>query len=669
MPPMMPPHRPKWNDGIEKPKKLRDVPRFVYLRIKGFFSRLGLIIGLVWRSAPICLCLMMLFCLAEGFLPVIGAYISRDLLNAIASMLGKTVGAEPLQALRPILFLLLLQVCHSFFSKVVGRVNSVVTSLAGEKVSNHIRVMIIEKAKEVDLSSFDRPEFYEKLENANREAGMRPVRIIEATFRVASTIISAVSFVAVLFALSPLAPLVVMVAAIPSAALSYYYRQRNFHYIRFHSKERREMSYYSGLMVNKDQVKEIKLLGLGDTFIEKYKTVFGKYFGGLRRLIVREGVSQILVSLFTTLAHGALFAYVAYHVVYFSAEIGDYSLYSGALSSIGGYVTTLVTTTAAIYEGTLFIDNMIAFMKEEPKVVCSLPEPRETELGAKHTITFDHVSFAYPGSDRLVLKDLSFELSSGERTVLVGLNGAGKTTLVKLLTRLYDPTEGRILLDGKDVREYDPAAYHRMFGIIFQDFGKYADTVAENVRYGDVHIPENEERMKKALEDGDATFVGDLPLGLQTPLTRMFYEDGLELSGGMWQKLSLARAFYREADFLILDEPTAALDPLAEEEVFRRFYKLSEGKLALFVSHRLSGATLADRILVVGEGRVLENGTHAELMEKQGAYYRLFSTQAIRYAEGMDDARARAEHRPGMPPPMHGMPRPPMGHHEMPPMP
>ena len=168
--------------------------------------------------------------------------------------------------------------------------------------------------------------------------------------------------------------------------------------------------------------------------------------------------------------------------------------------------------------------------------------------------------------------------------------------------------------------------------------------------------------MKKALEDGDATFVSDLPLGMQTPLTRMFYEDGLELSGGMWQKLSLARAFYREADFLILDEPTAALDPLAEEEVFRRFYKLSEGKLALFVSHRLSGATLADRILVVGEGRVLENGTHAELMEKQGAYYRLFSTQAIRYAEGMDDARARAEHR-------HGIPRSPMGHHEMPPMP
>ena len=659
MPPLMPPRRPVWNDGIEKPKNLREVPRFLYLRLKGFFSRLGLIIGLVWRSAPICLCLMLFFCLAEGFLPVIGAYISRDLLNAIASMLGKVEGMAPLQALRPILFLLLLQVCHSFLSKVIGRVNSVVTSLAGEKVSNHIRVLIIEKAREVDLSSFDRPEFYEKLENANREAGMRPVRIIEATFRVASTLISAISFVAVLFALSPLAPLVVVIAAIPSAFLSYYYRQRNFHYMRFHSKERREMSYYSGLMVNKDQVKEIKLLGLGDTFIEKYKTVFGKYFGGLRRLIVREGVSQILVSLFTTLAHGALFAYVAYHVVYSSAAIGDYSLYSGALSSIGGYVTTLVTTTAAIYEGTLFIDNMIAFMKEEPKVICSLPEPRETNLGAHHTITFEDVSFAYPGSNRLVLEHLSFELSSGERTVLVGLNGAGKTTLVKLLTRLYDPTEGRILLDGKDIREYDPAEYHRMFGIIFQDFGKYADTVEENIRYGDVHTPANEERMDIAIEAGDATFIADLPLGKQTPLTRLFHEDGLELSGGMWQKLSLARAFYREADFLILDEPTAALDPLAEEEVFRRFYKLSEGKLALFVSHRLSGATLADRILVVGEGRVLENGTHAELMEKQGAYYRLFSTQAIRYAEGMDDARARAEQRPGMPP-MHGHGMPPM---------
>ncbi len=648
MPPLMPPRRPTWNDGIEKPKSLREVPRFVYLRMKGFFSRLGTIVGLVWKSAPICLCFMLFFCLAEGFLPVVGAYISRDLLNAIASMLGKELAA-PMEVLRPILFLLILQMLHSFFTKAIGRVNSVVTALAGEKVSNHIRIMIIEKAKEVDISSFDRPEFYEKLENANREAGMRPVGIIQAVFRVASTLISALSFVAVLFALSPFAPLVVIIAAIPSAALSYYYRQRNFHYIRRHSKERREMAYYSGLMVNKDQVKEIKLLGLGDTFVSKYKTVFGKYFEGLRRLIVKEGVSQILVALISTVVHGALFAYVAYHVIYSSAAIGDYSLYSGALSSIGGYVTTLVTSTAAIYEGTLFIDNMIAFMKEEPHVVCALPEPQETKIGEKHTIVFDNVSFAYPGSDRLVLKGLSFTLSSGERTVLVGLNGAGKTTLVKLLTRLYDPTEGRILLDGKDIREYDPAAYHKMFGIIFQDFGKYADTIEENIRYGDVHTPLTEERIARALEAGDATFVKDLPLGKETPLTRMFYDDGLELSGGMWQKLSLARAFYREADFLILDEPTAALDPLAEEEVFRRFYQLSEGKLALFVSHRLSGATLADRILVVGEGRVLENGTHTELMALEGHYHRLFSTQAIRYAEGMDGVRGFAEQSDAVP--------------------
>ena len=643
MPPLMPPRRPQWSDGIEKPKRLREVPRFIYLRIKGFFSRLGTIVGLVFHSAPICLFLMLFFCLAEGVLPVIGAYISRDLLNAIASLLGISATAEPLAVLRPILVLLVFQICHSFCSKVVTRVNSVVTALAGEKVSNHIRIMIIGKAKEVDISSFDRPEFYEKLENANREAGMRPVGIIQAVLRVASTLISAISFIAVLFTLSPFAPLVVIAAAIPGAIISYHYRQRNFHYIRRHSKERREMSYYSGLMVNKDQVKEIKLLGLGDTIISKYQTAFGKYFGGLRRLIVREGVSQILVSLISTVAHGALFAYVAYHVIYSSAAIGDYSLYSGALTSIAGYVTTLVTSTAAIYEGTLFIDNMIAFMKEEPHVVCALPEPRTAERGTHHTITFDKVSFAYPGSDRMVLKDMSFTLSSGERTVLVGLNGAGKTTLVKILTRLYDPTEGRVLLDGKDVREYDPEEYHRMFGAIFQDYGKYAETVAENIRYGDVHTPYSDARIGKAIEDGDATFVSDLPLGTQTPLTRLFYEDGLELSGGMWQKLSLARAFYREADFLILDEPTAALDPLAEEEVFRRFYQLSEGKLALFVSHRLSGATLADRILVVGEGRVLENGTHAELMALEGHYHRLFSTQAIRYAEGMDGARGLSE--------------------------
>ncbi|MBQ2998970.1 MAG: ABC transporter ATP-binding protein, partial [Clostridia bacterium] len=495
-------------------------------------------------------------------------------------------------------------------------------------------IMIIEKAREVDVSSFDRPEFYEKLENANREAGMRPVGIIQAVFRVASTLISAISFVAVLFTLHPFAPLVVVIAAIPSAILSYYYRQRNFHYIRRHSKERREMSYYSGLMVNKDQVKEIKLLGLGDTFISKYKTVFGKYFGGLRHLIVKEGVSQILVSLLTTLVHGALFAYVAYHVVYSSAQIGDYSLYTGALTSIVTTVSALINVSAAVYEGTLFIDNLITFMKEEPTVVPSIDPPAPVASGVPHTIEFCDVCFAYPGTTRYVLDHVSLTIRPGETAVLVGLNGAGKTTFLKLLTRLYDPTEGKILLDGRDLREYEPTELYRIFGIIFQDFGKYAVSVSDNVRFGDIYREGSAEEIAEAAKKSDAEdFISLLPNGYDTPLMRFFEPDGIELSIGQWQKLAIARAFYSASDILILDEPTASLDPMAEQEIFRQFDELRKDKTTIFVSHRLSSATVASKIIVLEYGKLVEEGTHRELMAKGGKYYELFTTQAKRYLE------------------------------------
>ena len=511
-----------------------------------------------------------------------------------------------------------------------------VKNIAGERVSNHIKLKIINKAKTVDMRSFDRPEFYEKLENANREAGMRPLHILNATFSVISTAISAVSFIAVLATLSPWAPVIVIVTAIPTAITSYYFRHKNFWYMRHHSKERREMNYYSGMMVNKDMAKEVRLLGLSETFIDKYKRVFAKYYAGIKRLIIKEGVIQTLIGLITTVSTCGLFVFVAYSIVFGNGEIGDYSLYTGALTSISGYVTTLLNSTASIYEGTLFINNMIEFMNEEVTVVPIIENPILPDKEIRHTIEFRDVSFRYPGSDHDVISHVNLKMEHGESVVLVGLNGAGKTTLIKLLTRLYDPTEGVILLDGRDVREYDVKAYHDMFGIIFQDFGKYAETVTENIEFGDIDREHSFDEVELAAKRGSAsTFIEKLPLGFDTPLTRVFEENGIELSGGQWQKLSVARAFYKKSEFLILDEPTASLDPLAEQEVFDRFQELSENKITLFVSHRLSGAVNADKIIVLEYGKLVESGNHEELMAKRGKYFTLFSTQAHRYT-GID---------------------------------
>ncbi|MBQ8720159.1 MAG: ABC transporter ATP-binding protein [Clostridia bacterium] len=630
------PHKPL-TDGIEKPKRLRDYPGYFMKKIKGFTSRLFYIVSLVWESSPWLLIAMALLCLLSGVLPIAGAYITSALLNGVADIIGATstgdIARDVLETMRPLLFLFLLLLIYQFLNRTVGRVDKMVSGVAGELVVNHIKLKIITKSRDVDLRSFDDPEFYGKLENANREASMRPIGILTATFNVISSLISVVSFIGILAILSPFAPLVVIAAAIPGAAVNYAYRNRNFRYIRFRSRERREMTYYSDLMVNKDLAKEVKILGLGDTLIDKYKTVFARYFKGLRSLLVKEGVTQILVGLLTVVAHCALFGYVAYNVIFSGdGRIGDYSLYTGALTSITTYVTTLVTSTATIYEGTLFIENMIEFMKEERTVVASGEVGKIPARSVPHTIEFVGVSFAYPGKKRKVIDNLNLKINAGESVVLVGLNGAGKTTLIKLLTRLYDPTEGKILLDGVDLREYEPEALYNIFGIVFQDFGKYSVTVEENIRFGDVERECGRDSVEAAARHGNAhDFIMELPENYSTPLTRIFDEEGTELSGGQWQKLSISRAFFKNSEILILDEPTASLDPLAEQEIFSQFYELAKGKITLFVSHRLSSAVSASKIVLLDGGRVAEEGTHEELMEKHGKYYTLFSTQASRY--------------------------------------
>ncbi len=623
-------------DSLEKPKSFKEYPSYLVKKIKNFFTRLFYIVSLVWETSPLVLFALMLFCVLDGVLPIVGAYISRYLMNSIADLIGQSatesIKENVLVILAPVVVILVFDFIYRFLKRVIDRVRTGVTSIAGELLVNHIKLKIINKSKEIDMASFDSPVFYEKLENANREAGMRPLAILTATFNVISGAISVISFIIILLGISPWAPIIIILSAIPGAVVNYYYRNRNYRYMRMHSRERREMNYFSGLMTNKDLVKEVKLLGLGDRIIDKYNTAFQKHYSGLKKLIIRENMWRIFVGLVVTLTHTLLFGLVAYNVIFDGGKIGDYSLYSGALTSVSSHVTAIVSATATIYEGTLFIDNMIDFMKEKPTVVPTVSEPRIPQRGIAHTIELREVSFSYPGTTRKVLENVNLTINSGDRVVLVGLNGAGKTTLIKLLTRLYDPTEGVILLDGYDIREYDVRALYDMFGIIFQDFGKYAVTASENIEFGDVNHTNDREAIIRASESGDSReFIEALPQGFDTGLTRIFEDDGIELSGGQWQKLSVSRAFYKNSDILILDEPTSALDALAEQKVFDQFATLSKGKISIFVSHRLSSAVSASKIVVIENGTVNELGTHEELMALGGTYHKLFSTQAKRY--------------------------------------
>ncbi len=613
------------------PKNIREIPGYLKRISRGFFSRLFYIIKLVWEAKKSLLIMMIFTAAFNGVSPVISAYISANLLNRVAEVLSleSPIFATICEVLLPAM---LLQFGYMFIVSLINTASNTIIRISGEIVTNHVKCKIMNKAKEIDVASFDMPEFYERFENANREAGSRPIQVINSTFSIVSTTISAVSFVVILSAVAWFAPLVVILLSLPSAIITFTYRKKNFRYMRRRSKERRQMSYYSDMLVNKDMVKELRLFGLSDTFIFNYNKVFTRYFSGIKSLITGEAVWGIIISLVTTSVNCALFFFIAYTVTTDNGQIGDYSLYTGALNSIAACVATLVTTTSHIYEGTLFIDNMIIFMNEKQHIVPTLPTPRHVERHVGHTIEFQHVSFRYPGTSRDVLKDISFVLRPGDTAVLVGLNGAGKTTLLKLLTRLYDPTEGCILLDGHDIREYDTGELYSMFGVIFQDFGRYAFTVNENIHFGEVTREMDSTAIKTAATASSAdAFINRLPQGYDTPLMRIFEPTGIEPSIGQWQKLAVARAFYSDSDVLILDEPTSSLDAIAEQEIFNQFDQLRKDKTTIFVSHRLSSATIATKILVLENGVLAETGNHAELMAKKGIYHELFTTQASRY--------------------------------------
>ncbi|MBO7407042.1 MAG: ABC transporter ATP-binding protein [Clostridia bacterium] len=617
---------------VPRPKNIKEVPHFLKEVIGAFSKRMLYILKLVWEASPGILFLMAFMAVFNGVMPVVGSLIGKELLNRLAQAYN-----GQLTTFRVVWTLLVFQFGYLLLNSLVNRLDSTIIRISGELVTNHIKLKIMNKAKEVDLASFDSPEFYAKMENANREAGNRPIQVLRATFSIASAIISIVSFIIVLAAVGFLPVLMVIVVAIPSTIINFVYRRKNHNYVFRRSKDRRQMSYYSDIIVNKDMVKEIRMLDLADNFIDRYSQVFKRYFKGLKRLIVEEFLWNVGATLLSTAVNCILFVWIARGVFDGQYEIGYFSLYTGALNSISSGIATLITTTASIYEGTLFINNMIAFMEEEPTVKPILDQPRSIERGIGHVIEFRDVSFHYPGIERNVINHVDLTIHAGETIVIVGLNGAGKTTLIKLLTRLYDPTEGMILLDGHDIREYDLKELYDLFGIVFQDYGKYAVSVRDNIAFGEVNSEVTEDRITGAAAASNATdFINALPDKYNTPLMRYFEDNGIELSIGQWQKLAIARAFYSKSDILILDEPTASLDPMAEQEIFNQFDELRSDKTSIFVSHRLSSATTADRIIVLQDGRIVESGNHSQLMNRKGEYYTLFSTQAKRYLTPVD---------------------------------
>ena len=628
-----------------KPKSLKEVPGYLKEVVGGTASRLLYIFKLVWEAKPSLLLVMLFMTVYNGVMPLVGTLITANLLAKVVQSFS-----EPVNLLPP----LCMQFGYTLLNSIITNLSSIITNISGEIVSNHVKVKIMTKAREVDLASFDMPDFYARLENASREAGSRPVQILNSAFNMISSVISLVSYVALLSQLlsrldwkADVLFVLFVGLNILTAVVNFHFRRKNFFYMRFRSKDRRQMDYYSNLMTNKDVVKEIRLFNLSDLFIGRYKDIFKNYFAGIKKIIWAQGGWQMFLSLCSAGLNMSLFYLIATNV----KLIAEYSQYTAALNAISNGVGQVIQLSSMLYEGSLFIDNLILFMNEKKTIVPAIEAPVEPKRHCGHTIELKNVSFSYPGTTRKVLKNLNLTINPGETSVLVGLNGAGKTTLIKLITRLYDPTEGVILLDGRDIRDYDVEKLYKVFGIIFQDFGKYAVEIRENIAFGDIQREINDDDVHRAAEESGANqFIEKLPKGYETPLMRYFEDEGLELSIGQWQKLSVSRAFYADSDILILDEPTASLDAIAEQEIFSQFDRLRKDKTTIFVSHRLSSATTADKIIVLKEGEIIEVGNHKELMAADGEYARLFSTQAKRYIEAAQETSGENDGGSGGPP-------------------
>lgn len=502
---------------------------------------------------------------------------------------------------------------------------SLLRALLGQRVN----VLILEKALTLDLRQFEDSEFYDKLTNARREASVRPLSLVSRTFGLVQNALSLFTYGILLVNFSVWAVVVLILAAMPVFIAETKFAGEGFRLFSWRAPETRQQSYLENLLAREDFVTEVKLYQLGEMLLERYRNLFEQLYGEDRDLTLRRGLWGYLLSLVSTGAFYLAYAWIVLETVLGKISLGDMTMYLTVFRQGQSTFSNALTSIGGMYEDNLYLSNLYDFLEEE---VPKSWGKATIGLNSQDGIRFENVSFTYPGSSKPALRNISLHLKPREKLAIVGENGSGKTTLIKLLTRLYTPDSGRIFLDGLDLQEWDADVLRRRIGVIFQNFVRYQFTVGENIGVGDVEHLENKTRWQTAAEKGMAkSFIDQLSQSFQTQLGRWF-KGGQELSGGQWQKIALSRAFMRsQADILVLDEPTSAIDAQAEFEIFNHFRTITQNQMVLLISHRFSTVRMADKILVIENGEVIEQGTHEQLLELGGRYAKLFMLQAAGY--------------------------------------
>lgn len=583
---------------------------------------------LVWSTSHALTIALGLLTLIAGLLPAGIAWVGAQIVDAVVSA-AQTVragGAAPLPA---VLWLVALEGALVAAMAGAQRGISFCQSLLRAQLGQRVNEMILEKALTLDLAQFEDAEFYDKLTRARREASSRPLSLVNRTFGLAQNLIALASYAALLVQFSPWAMAVLVLAGLPAFLAETRFSGDAFRLFRWRSPETRMQLYLETVLAREDHAKEVKLFGLGPLLLERYRDIFHRLYAADRSLTLRRDSWGLGLGLIGTLALYSAYAWIAVTTVMGRISLGQMTMYLMLFRQGQSAVSAILSSIGGMYEDNLYLSTLYDYL-ETPVATNSGsavhgPEPSDG-------IRFEHVTFTYPGADSPALHDISLHIRPGQSLALVGQNGSGKTTLIKLLTRLYPPDSGRIVLDGRELGEWDEDTLRRRIGVIFQDFARYQMRVGENIGAGDVGHFEDAVRWRAASDKGMASaFIDALPAGFDTQLGKWF-RDGRELSGGQWQKIALARAFMRaQADILVLDEPTAAMDAEAEANVFEHFRGLSTNRIVILISHRFSTVRMADQIIVIQDGRIIEHGSHAQLLAQAGHYAHLFTLQARGY--------------------------------------
>jgi ATP-binding cassette subfamily B protein len=618
--------------------------------VVALIATLPRVLGLVWSASRVLTIGLAIATILSGVVPAITAYIAKLLIDAVVRAIALnadpslpatiTFGPLTLDAVGTVVLLAAAQFAVFALSSFLSTLRNVCQQLLQERVTSTIQLQIMEHAAKLDLAFFEDSTSYDLLRRAQQGAASRPLFMVSGVFGLIQTMIAFVSMIALLIALSPLLALVALVAPIPAFIADTRYGWRGYSFARWASPLRRRMDYLTTLVTTDTYAKEVKLFDLGPYFIDRFRLLSKVYQDRQRGLVVTRYFVGFAWSAVTTLAGSLTYLYVALQAIAGRLTLGDLTLFTAAAASVQGSVQGLLSGFGSMYENNLYLNDLFELLAapvgiehvatDGTRSSIRVPELDQT-LGE---IVFDDVTFRYPGRDEDALADVSFTIRAGETVAVVGRNGAGKSTLIKLVTRLYDPTAGRILLDGVDLRELEPSALRGLIGGMFQDYVTYQATAAENIGLGEIGLLEDRAAIEDAATKAGADSLLDrLPDGWDTPLGKWF-DGGVELSGGEWQKVALGRAFMRDARILLLDEPTSALDAQAEFELFARLRSLAHGRTAIYISHRFSTVRQADRILFLEHGRLVEQGTHAELMALHGRYAELFTLQAAAYTSG-----------------------------------